>query len=186
MRFYIKEAREHAGLSQKELAKIIGVAPNTFHGYESGKHDPKSNLLAAIAQACNTSVDYLLGVSDECLDLAFVGGQKNSPPLSDEEIKIAKDYRALDSRGQSVVRLVIAEELKHTVEKKGVVPLPTAFRRVHPGIRGLDDDNDPKTELVSIPARDGGLVHWALSKRQLAQYNALVAEEEAESAADDL
>ena len=65
MNFYIKEAREKAGFSQKELAEIIGVAPNTFHGYESGKHDPKSDLLVKIAQACNVSVDYLLGVSSQ-------------------------------------------------------------------------------------------------------------------------
>lgn len=45
MNFFIKEAREKAGLSQKELAELIGVAPNTMHGYESGKHDPKSDLL---------------------------------------------------------------------------------------------------------------------------------------------
>lgn len=32
MNFYIKEAREKAGFSQKELAEVIGVAPNTFHG----------------------------------------------------------------------------------------------------------------------------------------------------------
>lgn len=60
--FQIKEARERAGYSQKELAQIIGVAQNTFHGYESGKHDPKSDLLIKIANACNVSVDFLLGV----------------------------------------------------------------------------------------------------------------------------
>lgn len=65
MKFQIKEAREAAGYSQKELAKIIGVAPNTFHGYESGKHDPKSDHLIKIAKACHVSVDYLMGFSDE-------------------------------------------------------------------------------------------------------------------------
>ena len=61
MKFFIREAREAAGLNQTELAKIIGVAPNTLNGYESGKHDPKSELLVKIAQACNVTVDYLLG-----------------------------------------------------------------------------------------------------------------------------
>ena len=62
MDFQIKEARERAGYSQKELAQIIGVAQNTFHGFESGKHDPKSDLLIKIASACGVSVDFLLGV----------------------------------------------------------------------------------------------------------------------------
>ena len=63
MKFHIKEARESAGYSQKELAEIVGVAPNTFHGYESGKHDPKSDLLVKIATACHVTVDFLLGAS---------------------------------------------------------------------------------------------------------------------------
>lgn len=61
MKFRIREARERAGYSQKELAQIIGVAQNTFHGYESGKHDPKPELLNKIADACNVTVDFLLG-----------------------------------------------------------------------------------------------------------------------------
>ena len=64
MKFFIKEARERAGYTQKQLAEIIGVAPNTFHGYESGKHDPKSDLLIQIAKTCDVSVDFLLGLSD--------------------------------------------------------------------------------------------------------------------------
>ena len=57
MIFHIKEAREKAGYSQKDLAKIIGVAPNTFYGYESRLHDPKSDLLVKIAIACHVSTD---------------------------------------------------------------------------------------------------------------------------------
>lgn len=61
MRFYIKEAREKAGISQKELAKKIGVSATTLCGYEKGIHDPKSETLSDIAKFCNVSVDFLLG-----------------------------------------------------------------------------------------------------------------------------
>lgn len=61
MKFQIKAAREKAGFSQKELAKIVGVAPSTFNGYESGNHDPKSELLCKIADTCDVTVDFLLG-----------------------------------------------------------------------------------------------------------------------------
>lgn len=118
MKFYIKEARERAGLSQKELAKIIGVAPNTFHGYESGKHDPKSDLLVAIAQICNTSVDYLLGISDECHDLALTGGQKKFPlPYSDDALKLAKDFDSLDRWWKKAVRELVNTGLAQSVEE---------------------------------------------------------------------
>jgi len=98
MEFRIKEARENAGYSQKELAEIIGVAPNTFHGYESGKHDPKSDLLVKIANACNVSTDFLLGATKELQEKT-----KKSPSVAEaapgDEQMIAL-YRQLNPEGQ--------------------------------------------------------------------------------------
>lgn len=71
MEFKIREAREAANLSQRELAKLLGIAPATLHGYETGKHDPKSDLLVQIARFCRTSVDFLLGFAD---------GNEKDPP----------------------------------------------------------------------------------------------------------
>lgn len=65
MKFYIKEARERVGLTQKELATALGIKPTTFNGYENGTHDPKSDILILIAKKCETSVDFLLGCTDE-------------------------------------------------------------------------------------------------------------------------
>lgn len=104
MEFRIKEAREKAGYSQKELAEIIGVAPNTFHGYESGKHDPKSDLLIKIANACHVTTDFLLGTSDSMSPAIKI---EKSPPLSDEAMKLAEDYDGrMDDRGRETVRSV--------------------------------------------------------------------------------
>lgn len=61
MNFKIKEARQLAGINQKELAKIIGVSAGTLSDYENGNHDPKSDCLAKIADACGVTVDFLLG-----------------------------------------------------------------------------------------------------------------------------
>lgn len=176
----IKEARISKGLTQEELARELGITKGAVANYENETSHPKEPVLYALIDTLGVDPNYLFQ------DCVSVLSNKNSPPLSDEEIKIAKDYRALDTHGKCMVRLVIAEELKHTVSRKGIVTLPTAFQRVHPGIRGLDDDNDPKTNMVSVPARNGGLVYWALSEKQFAQYNALVMQENEESAADDV
>lgn len=82
MRLRIKEAREKAGYAQKDLADLVGVKPTTFNGYECGKHDPKSDLLVKIANVCGVTVDYLLGVNI-----------KTAPSISDEALRLAKDYR---------------------------------------------------------------------------------------------
>lgn len=109
MRFYIKEAREQAGFSQRELAEIVGVAPNTFHGYESGKHDPKSDLLVKIANTCHVSVDFLLGIHNK-------EAKRITPLYSSEAMKLAKDFDTLDSHGQSAVRGLMDEELNRMAE----------------------------------------------------------------------
>ena len=96
MEFHIREAREMAGLSQRDLAKEIGVAPNTFHGYESGKHDPRSELLVKIARACNVTVDFLLGVDN--------ANTKKSPSLSDEDEKFLRQYHKLDDNDRILIQ----------------------------------------------------------------------------------
>lgn len=108
MRFYIKEAREKAGLTQKELAKILGVAPNTYNGYETGKHDPKSELLAIIARACSVTVDFLLGLEPAPQQTAAPEKQKSAPSVSDEALDVAKKYAAASEDVRAAVRAVLA------------------------------------------------------------------------------
>lgn len=108
MKFHIKEARESAGYSQKELAEIVGVAPNTFHGYESGKHDPKSDLLVKIATACHVTVDFLLGAS------TLQAVKKAPSELPEEALKIAKDYAALSKHAKGAVKAIMEYEIKDT------------------------------------------------------------------------
>ena len=95
MRLYIKEAREIAGLSQKALAEKVGVAPNTFNGYETGKHDPKSDLLIKISRACNVTTDFLLGIE----------GKTNTPQLSAEARRVAEQY---EKASEVIKRAVLA------------------------------------------------------------------------------
>ena len=61
MTFKIKEARQLAKLTQKELALRIGVSAGTLSDYENGNHDPKSDYLSKIADECGVTVDFLLG-----------------------------------------------------------------------------------------------------------------------------
>ena len=61
MTFKIKEARQLAKLTQKELALRLGVSAGTLSDYENGNHDPKSDYLSKIADECGVTVDFLLG-----------------------------------------------------------------------------------------------------------------------------
>ena len=113
--FRIKEARELAGYSQKEIAQIIGVAQNTFHGYESGKHDPKSDILIKIANACSVTVDFLLGRENS----------KSTNFFSQSESEHIKKYRTLDEYGKEAVDGVLETEHRRCKEQRErSAPLP--------------------------------------------------------------
>ena len=110
MRFYIKDARELRGLSQRDLADAIGVAPNTLHGYESGKHDPKSELLVKIAAVCGVSVDFLLGIEKS--------EKSRISLLSANEKNHISQYLRLDTHGRAAVDAITRVELQRMEEAK--------------------------------------------------------------------
>lgn len=60
----LKEARERAKLTQKEVADAIGVAYSTYSLYESGKREPNVITIKKIADTLNVSANVLLGIRD--------------------------------------------------------------------------------------------------------------------------
>lgn len=61
----IKEAREHANLSQTKLAELIGISYRSVQNYESGLTDPPSQTIVKIADICKVSDIWLLTGSDK-------------------------------------------------------------------------------------------------------------------------
>lgn len=114
MKMRIKEARERAGYTQTELAARIGVAPNTFNGYENGLHDPKSKMLRLIASECNTSIDYLLCLTD---DPTSPNSETKKSPAPESAEAINKEqsdrlYSALVASGLIVEDDLVAEDIR--------------------------------------------------------------------------
>ena len=60
----IRDLREDSDLSQKEIAKFLHVSQATYSRYETGTLDIPSSSLIALARFYKTSVDYLLGLTD--------------------------------------------------------------------------------------------------------------------------
>ncbi|MGN0463851.1 MAG: helix-turn-helix domain-containing protein [Acutalibacteraceae bacterium] len=53
------------GISQKELATIVGVTEGVISRYVSGEREPKPDMIANIATALHTTSDYLLGIEND-------------------------------------------------------------------------------------------------------------------------
>lgn len=62
----LKELREEGGYTQKQLADILGINSVTYLHYEKEQREPPLALLADIALFYGVTVDYLLGLSDDC------------------------------------------------------------------------------------------------------------------------
>lgn len=60
----IRDLREDNDLSQKQLAQILGMSQTGYSKYETGENDIPTQILIKLALYYNTSVDYLLGLTD--------------------------------------------------------------------------------------------------------------------------
>ena len=61
----IRDLREDADLYQKDLAEYLQCSQVCYSHYEIGKRDVPTDVLIKLARYYNTSVDYLLGLTDE-------------------------------------------------------------------------------------------------------------------------
>ena len=58
----LQELRTKAGLSQKDICEYLPTTPQTYSGYENGRHEPSIETLVRLALLYNVSLDYLAGL----------------------------------------------------------------------------------------------------------------------------
>ena len=61
----IRDLREDRDLMQKDLAAYLKCTQVCYSNYEMGKRDIPTDDLKALAVYYDTSVDYILGLTDE-------------------------------------------------------------------------------------------------------------------------
>ena len=57
----LRDMREDADKTQKEIAALLGIGQRVYSTYETGKREIPSRYLIVLADYYHTSVDYLLG-----------------------------------------------------------------------------------------------------------------------------
>lgn len=60
----IRRLRMSRGITQKEMATVLGMTPNAYQKYEYGEREPNMATLVALADFFDVSLDYLVGRSD--------------------------------------------------------------------------------------------------------------------------
>lgn len=61
----IRDLREDADLSQRQIAEIIHMHKTTYTRYETGEREIPLNIAVLLAKFYNVSLDFLAGLADE-------------------------------------------------------------------------------------------------------------------------
>ena len=95
MGFYqrLKDLKEDADLTQKQVSEIIGVSVNHYGKYERGETDIPFEKAIILADHYDVSLDYIAGRTN------FKFGIQ-CPTLSKDEISLIEKYRRLSERSK--------------------------------------------------------------------------------------
>lgn len=61
----IKDLREDNDKLQKEIAQLLGISQQYYSEYENGNRTITINHLITLAKYYNTSIDYIVGLSNK-------------------------------------------------------------------------------------------------------------------------
>lgn len=82
----LADMRKAANITQKELCSLLKIAPQTYSGYESGKHEPPIETLIRIAYLYNLPLDYIVGIKTfEDIEDVEEGVSYAEPPITAEQ-----------------------------------------------------------------------------------------------------
>ncbi len=65
LRLRLRDLREDCDMSQAEMAKLLKCSQQTYSRYESHTTEIPLESLIFLAEHYNTSVDYLLGITNQ-------------------------------------------------------------------------------------------------------------------------
>ncbi len=97
----ISRLLENSGMSQRELAARLHIAPTTLNGYIKSCHEPDYKTLIKIADIFNVSTDILLG---------------HVPSSTPEELRMTEDILCLSPQQKELVRALIDAMKKQNEE----------------------------------------------------------------------
>lgn len=114
----IKELRIEKGLTQNQLASLLGINQTAAGKYERGELEPNLQNLIKLSHIFECSVDYIICNADDFGNVTV----KNEKPvgLSDDELTLIEKYRRLQTGYQVLIGNQIQVLLDH--QKKSELP----------------------------------------------------------------
>lgn len=113
----LKEARKSAGLTQKEVATVVGVNQNTYSYWENGKTKIDSESLAKLSELFGVTTDFLLGKAP-CK--TTVDSVNDKPAVRSDEEKLLGVYNSLDQESKTQLMSVAYLIMLKNLETQGI------------------------------------------------------------------
>ncbi len=108
----LKLLRRERSMSQQQLAAQLGISQQSINKYENHKVEPDIAMLSQMADFFCTTVDYLVGRSEE----RTPPGKEIPPGLSAREGRLLERYRRLSESQARSIDLVIENYLQEHSE----------------------------------------------------------------------
>ncbi len=61
----VRDLREDSDMNQTKVAEYLGMSQTGYSKYETGENDIPTQILIKLAKLYNTSIDYLLGETNQ-------------------------------------------------------------------------------------------------------------------------
>lgn len=113
----LKEARKSAGLTQKEVATVVGVNQNTYSYWENGKTKIDSESLAKLSELFGVTTDFLL---DKAPCKTTVDSVNDKSAVRSDEEKLLGVYNSLDQESKTQLMSVAYLIMSKSLETQGI------------------------------------------------------------------
>lgn len=100
----IKALRETYNLTQTEIAKKLGVAQQTYAGYENGKHEPSIETIIRLCDIFNVTMDYLTGRWDGIDEDKFTDTMIENQEMINEAIEFFQNQKEQEERFMRILK----------------------------------------------------------------------------------
>lgn len=99
----LKLLRNEFGISQQQLADVIGVSQQSVNKYENHSVEPDIDTMIKIADYFSVSVDYLIGRTE----IKTIPGNFTKYDLTDEERNLIDKYRKINSKEKKIIQILV-------------------------------------------------------------------------------
>lgn len=117
----LRTLRKNFGLTQQEVADILGIDRSTYTFYEAGKSTPSKENIVKLCDIFNVTVGYLFGVEKNCPELKVTSRSNQVGESFDGLNEISRNekfiimaYRSLESENKEKFIDIVKEFLKES------------------------------------------------------------------------